>query len=45
MMQIIMALMLMQNVSSFSTTESPAFDSINKIQKTLKVVRIVNGLK
>jgi hypothetical protein len=45
MLQIIIALMLVQNVNSFSATESPTLENINKIQKAAKVVRMIHGIK
>ena len=45
MLQIIIALMLVQNVNSFSTTETPTLENINKIQKAVKVVRMIHGIK
>ena len=45
MLQIIIALMLVQNVNSFSATESPTLENINKIQEVVKVVRIIHGIK
>ena len=45
MLQIIIALMLVQNVNSFSATESATLENINKIQKAVKVVRMIHGIK
>ena len=45
MLQIIIALMLVQNVNSFSATEYPTLENINKIQKAVKVVRMIHGIK
>ena len=43
MMQILVALLLMQNVNSFVDVKSnPNFDQINK---AVKVIRIINGIK
>ena len=45
MLQIIIALMLVQNVNSFATIESSTLDNISKIQKAVKVVRMIHGIK
>ena len=45
MLQLIIALMLVQNVNSFSATESPTLENINKIQEVVKVVRMIHGIK
>jgi len=42
MMQIIVALLLVQNVNSFDGKSNPSFDQINK---AVKVIRIINGIK
>ena len=42
MMQIIVALLLVQNVNSFDGKKNPNFDQINK---AVKVIRIINGIK
>ncbi len=40
MLQIIVALLLMQNTSSFDTQNKETF---NKVDKVVKVIRIMNG--
>jgi|MGYP001159698345 hypothetical protein len=45
MLQIIIALMLVQNVNSFAATETPTLENISKIQKAVKVVRMIHGIK
>lgn len=45
MLQIIIALMLVQNTNSFVAIESPTLDNISKIQKAVKVVRMIHGIK
>jgi len=42
MMQIIVALLLMQNVNSFDVKKNPG---LNQLDKTIKVIRIINGIK
>ena len=42
MMQIIVALLLMQNVNSFDVKNKPELD---QLKKTIKVIRIINGIK
>ena len=42
MMNLIIALILMQNVTSFDGKNNPNFDQISK---AMKVVRIINGIK
>jgi hypothetical protein len=42
MMQILVALLLVQNVNSFDGKSNPNFDQINK---AVKVIRIINGIK
>ena len=42
MMNIIIALVLMQNVNTIELKNNP---SVNKLDKTIKVIRLVNGLK
>ena len=44
MMQIIVALLLMQNVNSF-TVQPQTLDGLETIQKTIKVVRMIHGIK
>ena len=44
MMQIIVALLLMQNVSSFNA-QPQTLDGLETIQKTIKVVRMIHGIK
>ena len=41
-MNIIIAIVLMQNVNSFDGKNNPGF---NKLDKTIKVIRIINGIK
>ena len=42
MMQIIVALLLMQNVNSFDVKNKPGLDQLDK---TIKVIRVINGIK
>ena len=42
MLQIIVALLLVQNVSTFDAKNKPG---LNKLDKTIKVIRIINGIK
>ena len=42
MMQIIVALLLMQNVNTIELKNNP---SIDRLDKTIKVIRIINGIK
>jgi len=42
MMNIIIALVLMQNVNTFDAKNNPSFD---RLDKTIKVIRIINGVK
>jgi len=42
MLQIIVALLLVQNVNSFDVKNNPGFD---RLDKTIKVIRIINGIK
>ena len=44
MMQIIVALLLMQNVSSFNA-KPQTLDVLGSVQKTIKVVRMIHGIK
>ena len=44
MMQIIVALLLMQNVNSFNT-QPQTLDMLGSVQKTIKVVRMIHGIK
>ena len=44
MMQIIVALLLMQNVSSFNA-HPQTLDMLGSVQKTIKVVRMIHGIK
>jgi len=40
MLQIIVALLLMQNVNSFDEQKK---ETLNKVDKVVKVIRIING--
>ena len=42
MLQIIVALLLVQNVNSFDVKKNPGLD---RLDKTIKVIRIINGIK
>ena len=42
MLQIIIALMLVQNVNSFDVKNKPELD---QLKNTIKVIRIINGIK
>jgi len=42
MMNIIIALILMQNVTTFDANNNPSFD---RLDKAVKVIRIINGVK
>ena len=42
MMQIIVALLLMQNVNSFDVKNKPELD---QLKKAIKVIRVINGIK
>ena len=42
MLQIIVALLLVQNVNSFDGKKKQTFD---RLDKTIKVIRIINGIK
>ena len=42
MLQIIIALLLMQNVNSFDAENKPG---LKQLDKTIKVIRIINGIK
>ena len=42
MLQIIVALLLVQNVNSFDVKNKPGLD---RLDKTIKVIRIINGIK
>ena len=42
MLQIIIALLLVQNVNSFDGKKNPKFDQLGK---TIKVIKIINGIK
>ena len=42
MLQIIVALLLVQNDNSFDVKNHPGF---NKLDKTIKVIRVINGIK
>ena len=41
-MNIIIALILMQNVNTFDANNNPNFD---RLDKTIKVIRVINGIK
>ena len=41
-MNIIIAIILMQNVNTFDVKNNPSFD---RLDKTIKVIRIINGIK
>ena len=42
MMNIIIAIVLMQNVNTFDGKNNPSFD---RLDKTIKVIRVINGIK
>ena len=42
MMNIIIAIILMQNVNTFDVNNNPNFD---RLDKTIKVIRVINGIK
>ena len=42
MMNIIIAIVLMQNVNSFDVKKNPGLD---RLDKTIKVIRVINGIK
>jgi len=42
MMQIIVALLLMQNVNTIEIKNNP---SIDRLDKTIKVIRLIHGIK
>jgi len=42
MMQIIVALLLMQNVNTIELKNNP---SIDRLDKTIKVIRLIHGIK
>ena len=42
MMQIIIALLLMQNVNTIELKKNP---SIDRLDKTIKVIRLIHGIK
>ena len=42
MMQIIVALLLMQNVNTIELKNNP---SIDRLDKTIKVIRLIHGVK
>jgi len=45
MLQMIVAFMLMQNVSSFTPEQSQTLESIDKVQTAVKVVKMLHGFK
>ena len=42
MMNIIIALVLMQSANTFDAKHNPNFD---RLDKTIKVIRVINGIK
>ena len=42
MMNIIIAIVLMQNVNTVELKTNPSFD---RLDKTIKVIRVINGIK
>ena len=42
MMNIIIAIVLMQNVNTFDAKNKPELD---QLKKTIKVIRVINGIK
>ena len=42
MMNIIIAIVLMQNVNTFDAKNNPSFE---RLDKTIKVIRVINGIK
>ena len=42
MMNIIIAIVLMQNVNSFDAENKPG---LKQLDKTIKVIRVINGIK
>ncbi len=42
MMNIIIAIVLMQNVNTFDAKNNASFD---RLDKTIKVIRVINGIK
>jgi len=42
MLQIIVALLLVQNVNSFDVKNKPGLDQLDN---TIKVIRVINGIK
>ena len=42
MMNIIIAIILIQNVNSFDVKNKPGLD---RLDKTIKVIRVINGIK
>ena len=42
MMNIIIAIVLMQNVNTLDVNNNPNFD---RLDKTIKVIRVINGIK
>ena len=45
MLQMIVAFMLMQNVSSFTPEQSQTLENIDKVQAAVKVVKMLHGFK
>ena len=42
MMNIIIAIVLMQNVNTLDVNNNPSFE---RLDKTIKVIRVINGIK
>jgi len=45
MLQILVALLLMQNVNSFTNVQPQTADTLEKANKVVKIIKIIHGVK